>query len=187
MKKLILPVVSLAAGICIGHRCSAIRDNEPEVPPVSAVIDTFTVVDTIHYLLPTVRNEIALGSRIISLPVYSAGDKPADASGSPSLKLTPGDKPADAGTTPPLSHDSAAVEIPITQREYEGEGYRAWVSGYDPRLDSLRVYAPTTIITKREWKPPKKWHIGPTIGYGYTPHGFEPYIGVSITYSILSF
>ena len=80
------------------------------------------------------------------------------------------------------------VELPIIQRHYADSTYEAWVSGpIEPRLDSLRVFAPTTIITQREWKPPKRWHIGPTIGYGFTPQGFQPYIGVSITYSIISF
>ena len=85
--------------------------------------------------------------------------------------------------------DSAAVEIPITQKRYDGEDYRAYVSGYEPNLDSIFVFPKTTVIHERSYKPPNKWHIGITGGYGY---GFkskqaEPYIGIGITYSLISF
>lgn len=94
---------------------------------------------------------------------------------------------------PPLyasvGSDSAAVEIPITQKRYDGDDYRAYVSGYEPNLDSIFVFPKTTVIHERSYKPPNKWHIGITGGYGY---GFkskqaEPYIGIGITYSIISF
>ena len=85
--------------------------------------------------------------------------------------------------------DSMAVEIPITQKRYDGDDYRAYVSGYEPNLDSIYVFPKTTVIHERSYKPPNKWHIGITGGYGY---GFkskqaEPYIGIGITYSIISF
>jgi len=88
-----------------------------------------------------------------------------------------------------VDSDSAAVAIPITQKRYENEDYRAYVSGYEPNLDSIFVFPKTTVIHERSYKPPNKWHIGITGGYGY---GFkskqaEPYIGIGITYSIISF
>lgn len=85
--------------------------------------------------------------------------------------------------------DSAAVVIPITQKRYEGEGYRAYVSGYEPSLDSIFVFPKTMTIRERAYRPPNKWHVGITGGYGYgfnSKHA-EPYIGVGITYSIFSF
>ena len=85
--------------------------------------------------------------------------------------------------------DSMAVEIPIIQKRYDGDDYRAYVSGYEPNLDSIYVFPKTTVIHERSYKPPNKWHIGITGGYAY---GFkskqaEPYIGLGITYSIISF
>lgn len=95
-------------------------------------------------------------------------------------------KPEQKGTE--AGGDSADIELPIVQRHYGDSAFEAWVSGpLDPRLDSLRVYAPTTIVTRTEWKPPKRWHIGPSVGLGYTGQGFEPFIGISITYSIFEF
>ena len=92
------------------------------------------------------------------------------------------------GGEPRCSKDSAIVEIQIIQRHYADSTYEAWISGpVDPRLDSIRVFAPTTIITRRECKPPKRWHIGVTAGYGYGAKGFKPFVGLGITYSIFSF
>ena len=85
--------------------------------------------------------------------------------------------------------DSMAVEIPITQKRYESDDYRAYVSGYEPRLDSIFVFPKTTIIRERSYKPPNKWHIGITGGYGYgiKSKQVEPYIGIGLTYSIINF
>ena len=85
--------------------------------------------------------------------------------------------------------DSAAVAIPITQKRYDGDDYRAYVSGYEPNLDSIFVFPKTTVIHERSYKPPNKWHIGITGGYGYgfTSKQAEPFVGVGIMYSILSF
>ena len=86
--------------------------------------------------------------------------------------------------------DSVEVEIPITQVEYADSNYRAWVSGFEPRLDSIHLYRHKEIVTIEKTVTKyknKHWHLGPTIGYGYTPKGFEPFIGVSLTYSLISF
>ncbi len=85
--------------------------------------------------------------------------------------------------------DSMAVEIPITQKRYESDDYRAYVSGYEPRLDSIFVFPKTTVIRERSYKPPNRWHIGITGGYGYgiKSKQVEPYIGIGLTYSIISF
>ena len=91
-----------------------------------------------------------------------------------------------ASNMPP---DSVRVIVPITQKRYDGEGYRVYVSGYEPNLDSVYVFQRTAVVHERSYKPPDRWHIGITGGYGY---GFkskqaEPYIGIGITYSIISF
>ena len=85
--------------------------------------------------------------------------------------------------------DSVEVEIPITQAEYKSDDYHAWVSGYEPSLDSIRIFKQKEVVTVEKLVKTKNkhWHIGPTLGYGYTPKGFEPFIGVSLTYSIISF
>lgn len=83
--------------------------------------------------------------------------------------------------------DSAEVVIPITQKRYEDSTYTAWVSGYKVSLDSIRVYRRTQYIQLKMPQPRKRWGIGVGIGCGITPQGFQPYIGVSVQYSILNF
>ena len=46
--------------------------------------------------------------------------------------------------------DSIEVIVPITQRVYEDSLYKAWVSGYRPRLDSLEVYRRIVYIDRIE-------------------------------------
>ncbi len=41
-----------------------------------------------------------------------------------------------------------AVEIPITSKHYGCKDYDAWVSGYEPSLDSIKVYREKEIITE---------------------------------------
>ena len=45
-------------------------------------------------------------------------------------------------------HDSVAVEVPITSKHYQSNEYDAWVSGYEPSLDSIFVYREKEIITE---------------------------------------
>ena len=77
--------------------------------------------------------------------------------------------------------DSVEVYVPVRQVEYRDTSYRAWVSGYEVKLDSIEIYH-KTITLYRE----KRWVIGPQIGIGYNGK-ITPYIGVGITYNFLSF
>lgn len=45
-------------------------------------------------------------------------------------------------------HDSVAVEVPITSKHYGSKDYDAWVSGFEPSLDSIKVYKETQYITE---------------------------------------
>ena len=83
--------------------------------------------------------------------------------------------------------DTAFITLPISQKCYEDSLYRAWVSGYGARLDSIEVYRSERTITIVEKEKRKRWHIGPTAGAAYGIQGFTPYVGVGITYSFYSF
>lgn len=165
--------------------------------PCGAVTETIeTRTDTMGYYAPMPQSELASGTQLYTLPGYrfAAGGNRGEArqrgdNGSISENtLITAHYGTGAGGKPRCCDDSAIVELPIIQRHYADSTYEAWVSGpVDPRLDSLRVFAPTTIITRREWKPPKRWHLGVTAGCGVTPRGIQPYIGIGITYSVISF
>ena len=83
------------------------------------------------------------------------------------------------------------VSVPRWQKEYVDEQYRAWVSGYEPALDSIAIFRPTQYVTTVVRAPQKRWHIGPMVGMGIgTADGkvvTTPYVGIGVTYSILSF
>lgn len=121
------------------------------------------VVDTVTEYLPVIQYE-----RVVDTVYYSVV---ARAEGQEAV--------ADA--------DSVHIELPVIQRHYGDSIYEAWVSGpLDPRLDSIRIYERKTVEV-RTATPTKRWHIGATAGYGFSARGFEPYIGIGITYSIFSF
>lgn len=81
--------------------------------------------------------------------------------------------------------DSATVKIPITQKVYEGNQYRAYVSGFNTSLDSVFVYPKTQVIRIRD--EPKRFSIGLSVGYGMTPKGVQPFVGLSATYNLFRF
>jgi hypothetical protein len=41
-----------------------------------------------------------------------------------------------------------AVQVPITSKHYSSKDYDAWVSGFEPSLDSIKVYQKTQVITE---------------------------------------
>ena len=65
-------------------------------------------------------------------------------------------------------HDTLFVALEIERRTYEGEDYRAVVSGWQPSLDEIAVYPTTTYITKEVQVPgpAPRWSFGVTAGPG---------------------
>ena len=78
-------------------------------------------------------------------------------------------------------HDSVLVEVPITSKHYHGENYDAYVSGYQPSLDSISVYQRTEYITETitRMKPPNKCELDIIggINYATSSQHWLPYAG----------
>ena len=86
--------------------------------------------------------------------------------------------------------DTIRIGDTVVYREqayYEDSLYRAWVSGYRPRLDSLMVFPKTvyrtvtndiyhTILPKK-----KRWGLGLQAGYGMPG---EWYVGAGVSYNL---
>lgn len=152
--------------ILFNHGCQ--RDN--------AVIDTEiqvkTVYDTIPVFIdtPIPRDSVVIRYATVKVPVYDT------------IRSHYADTPFS---------DSVSVSLPITQKVYKDSTYEAWVSGYNPALDSIRVFSPVTTITNTvtnstiKYKA-KRWGLGVQVGIGFTPSKIEPYIGIGISYNILS-
>lgn len=85
------------------------------------------------------------------------------------------------------------VLVPISRNVYEGEDYRAVVSGFRASIDTLDIFRKTQTVTntvvQRVEVPgkPKRWGIGVSAGYALTPQGVKPYIGAGISYSFITF
>ena len=93
-------------------------------------------------------------------------------------------------TLHPICTDTIQVDVPITQKRYEDSTYTAWVSGYEPSLDSIRVYSRKEVITinKTIKEPPNRFVISLNIGYGLTlQHGLQPYVGIGLGCKLFSF
>lgn len=84
-------------------------------------------------------------------------------------------------------YDSVDVVLPISQKHYEDSTFSAWVSGYQPNLDSIKVYQrkeiqTITITTKEQ----KRWSIGVSGGIGVVYDGgwhCGPGVNVGVVYS----
>lgn len=66
-------------------------------------------------------------------------------------------------------NDTLYVPIPKTQQYYSKDSlYMAWVSGYKPNLDSIKVFPKTvySTITNTVYKKPARVTMGVTAGYG---------------------
>ena len=74
--------------------------------------------------------------------------------------------------------DTIRIRLPIESKHYTAESYDAWVSGYEPQLDSIKVYQ-REVKTKQS-----RWSIGLQGGVGMTPRGVQPYIGIGIGYRL---
>lgn len=89
--------------------------------------------------------------------------------------------------------DTMRIGDTVVHREqayYEDSLYRAWVSGYRPRLDSLQIFPRTIYQTVANdiyhtIAPKKKcWGLGLQAGYGFYPGQSGFYVGVGVSYNL---
>ena len=80
--------------------------------------------------------------------------------------------------------DSVFVQVPIEQKVYSDSNYTAWVSGYRPRLDSIRITQKEISFHNRlvNNNGSKRLYLGIQVGYGITPRGMQPYLGLGVSY-----
>lgn len=85
--------------------------------------------------------------------------------------------------------DTVETILPITQKEYRDSNYRAYVSGYKPNLDSIFILSKQEMIMHREKM--RRCSIGMQAGYGLSLRKdavkLAPYIGVGLSYNLISF
>lgn len=159
-------LIVFIAGIVLGLACGFFSAKTIYDRPIEASVkaDTVTVTDTVHHYLPSPKDSIRTRYITRYLPLVKT-DTVTD------VQLI-------------TMHDTVAVEVPITSKHYNADEYDAWVSGYEPSLDSIFVYQKTEYITKTVTlsKPPNRFTIGIHGGYGYgfLSKTWEPFVGVGL-------
>lgn len=143
---------------------------------------TITKWDTMYIASP-VANDSATTNHIVRwLPTVK---EQREGSGEHHQELVVNDTSPDKVFHPP--NDSAAVIIPIVQKKYEGDGYTAWVSGYEPHLDSINIFRRTDIVTKTLYieKKRRRWGCVVGVGAGVNVKGeVQPTLGVTFGYRL---
>ena len=156
-----------------------------------------TIVDTIAYYKPILKDSTVINYVTVRLP--KSDDKednfpnktltklPESVQKFPESDKNLQDSVQNFGKIVP---DSVNVVIPITQKVYDEDTYTAFVSGYNPSLDSLIFKMPREVVTIKEYSKPKRWSVGVQVGYGVTLKGtpqFAPYVGIGVSYNLFSF
>ena len=144
-------------GACIGSFCLGRASVKPEPIGVHVERDTIIVRDTIRESYPQYITQTIVRTERVEMPINDTI----------------------------IVRDTIEVEIPITERTYLDEEYKAVVEGYNPILKSIEVYPKTAYITTTETiKERKRWgvSIGIQGGYGITPKGYQPYAGVGVSF-----
>ena len=136
--------------------------------------------DTIHDTIPKIAEEKQVGVIKVPVPVY----------GKQNISCKEAES-QEVAVMPPTEIDT--IELPRIQRTYKDSTYTAWVSGYDPRLDSIEVYRKTiketvtiTIPTKKKRTFWQRFNIGVQAGYGLgiDDKKAHPYVGCGVGFNL---
>lgn len=171
MKNVVIAVIALAL-IAVAFLLGR-RSVKPEIVEIHTT-DTVAVHDMVRETVPVPKVRYLTRVDTVLLPV------PGDTAEVP----VPGDTAEVPVPVPVL--------VPISRNVYEGEDYRAVVSGFRASLDTLNIFRKTQTVTntvvQRVEVPgkPKRWGIGVSAGYALTPQGMKPYVGVGVQYDLIS-
>ncbi len=149
--------------------------------------DTVRVVvhDTVEVERPVPVDSMPAGYVVAKLPKVSNSQKIGK-----DCKKTPNPTETAENILPFPTNDSVDVIIPITQNHYKDSLYEAWVSGYDPKLDSIRLFIPHTSMhintqtTEMKYEKRKPWSVTVGVGYGLCGNKAEPFVGAMVGYTI---
>lgn len=188
-------VAAVFAGFCLGaglanHCNHHSRDGKGKV-----TVDTVTVRDTVRQTMPVAKDSVVTGViRVpVALPTEPTVPKAEIEVFEPGRLSEVMDGHAvnkggsEAQETGKIAQkDTVWAVVPRTQKRYEDSTYTAWISGYEPRLDSIEVYQKTVVVTKRVEGRVKnrRFNVGLTGGFGYGVFTRKPdvWVGVGCTW-----
>lgn len=161
-------IIALLVAICVYQMFrwhNAVHNRE-----IIVYSDTIIHTETIKVFIPVPKDSIVIRWITKDLPVSSPQD---------SMREETASKEHNVGST--ITSDSVSVQIPITQKKYEGDGYKAYISGYMPQLDSFFMYPKSKTI----YIKPSRLGIGIQAGVGVCRDGkLSPYIGIGVNYRL---
>ena len=159
----ILTGVGIAVAVLIGFFIGQQYPQKSPVEPIKEKVDTLLIFDTITLTKPVFVEKIQLDS--VYMPV----------------------------TDTLWNHDTLYVYLEREQVQWQDSLCRVYASGINPQVDSVTHFVQETIITREISVPVKvksRWGLGIQVGYGAGINGKQvyltPYVGVGISYNILS-
>ena len=159
----ILAGVGIAVAVLIGFLIGQKHPQKSPVEPIKEEVDTLLIFDTLTLTKPVFVEKIQLDS--VYMPV----------------------------TDTLWKHDTLYVYLEREQIQWQDSLCRVYASGINPQVDSVTHFVQETIITREIPVPVKvksRWGLGIQVGYGAGINGKQvyltPYVGVGISYNILS-
>ena len=159
----ILTGVGIAVAVLIGFLIGQKHPQKLPVEPIKEKVDTLLIFDTITLTKPVFVEKIQLDS--VYMPV----------------------------TDTLWKHDTLYVYLVREQIQWQDSLCRVYASGINPQVDSVTHFVQETIVTREISVPVKvksRWGLGIQVGYGAGINGKQvyltPYVGVGISYNILS-
>lgn len=159
----ILTGVGIAVAVLIGFLIGQQYPQKSPVEPIKEKVDTLLIYDTITLTKPVFVEKIQLDS--VYMPV----------------------------TDTLWKHDTLYVYLEREQIQWQDSLCRVYASGINPQVDSVTHFVQETIINREISVPVKvksRWGLGIQVGYGAGVNGKQvyltPYVGVGISYNILS-
>ena len=159
----ILTGVGIAVAVLIGFLIGQQHPQKSPVEPIKEKVDTLLIFDTITLTKPVFVEKIQLDS--VYMPV----------------------------TDTLWKHDTLYVYLEREQIQWQDSLCRVYASGINPQVDSVTHFVHETIVNREISVPVKvksRWGLGIQVGYGAGVNGKQvyltPYVGVGISYNILS-
>lgn len=176
----VLIVLGIAAAVVLGFILGRRSAGMPQNAPVETRVDTLYVRDTTAFTEPQIDPKPDVLVKEIPVPVYVADSSAIDSLLNECARLE-------------KVGDSLQLVLLRVQRHYSDSTYDAWVSGIDPRLDSIKTYQTNMVITEQipvVQVKKTRWGIGVQAGYGATIDknvvSLSPYVGVGVSYNIVT-
>lgn len=188
-------VAAVFAGFCLGAGLANHCNHHSRNGKGKVTVDTVTVRDTVRITEPSAADSVVTGViRVpVALPTEPTVPKAEIEVFEPGRLSEVMDGHAvnkggsEAQETGKIAgKDTVWAVVPRTQKRYVDSTYMAWISGYEPRLDSIEVYQKTVVVTKRVEGRVKnrRFNVGLTGGFGYGVFTRKPdvWVGVGCTW-----